>query len=119
MFALEPIGEQQLSIATFGLTKDSSQNYPVVEVSMKLNHSFLLCISLYVVPAICEPLVSQPVSVCVSEYLHLRALQLADDSDGTSNLEDRYTCGVRPLLGVSYGMSDQGCLWPCCHSNQT
>ena len=37
--------------------------------------------SLYVVPVIYTPLMSQPLSVCASEYPHLKALQLADGGD--------------------------------------
>ena len=46
-----------------------------------------MCLSLYVVPVICEPLVSQPISACANEYQHLAALDLADYSDRSSCLE--------------------------------
>ena len=39
----------KLSIATFESTTDSPQNYPIVEVRMKLNHSSPLGMLLYVV----------------------------------------------------------------------
>jgi len=49
------------------------------------NHPLFL--SLYVVPVICEPLVSQPIATCVSESHHLSSLDLADYSDGETSLE--------------------------------
>lgn len=39
---------------------------------------------------------SQPLSVCASEYPHLKALQLADDSDGSSGPE------VNMLVGSDF-----------------
>ena len=38
------------------------------------------------VPHICEPLISQPISICQDEYEHLKGLELADASDGQSGL---------------------------------
>ena len=38
--------------------------------------------SLYVVPTICQPLVSQPIGTCAAEAQHPASLDLADYSDG-------------------------------------
>ena len=44
-------------------------------------------LSLYVVPMICEPLVSQPISACAREDQHLASLDLADYSESEHSLE--------------------------------
>lgn len=85
--ALEPKGVQQLSIATFGSDRERLQTCSVVEVGMRMRNFPPLCLSLYVVPTICEPLVSQPIATCVSEGCHLASLDLADYSDGETSLE--------------------------------
>lgn len=54
---------------------------------MRMKNFPPLCLSLYVVPTICEPLVSQPIASCVSDGCHLATLDLADYSDGESSLE--------------------------------
>ena len=41
-----------------------------------------LVLSLYVVPTICQPLVSQPIATCAAEAQHLASLNLADYTDG-------------------------------------
>ena len=87
MLALESVGEQKLAISTFGSTQEQQQSCPVVKVGMKVNGSPPMNLSLFVVPVVCEPLFSQPVSVCVSEYPHLASLSLADETDGASRLD--------------------------------
>lgn len=42
---------------------------------------------MYVVHIICEPLVSQPISICISEFPKLATLDLADNANGSSLLE--------------------------------
>ena len=53
-------------------------------------------LSLYVVPTIYEPLVSQPISACARENQHLASLDLADFSKGDHNLD------VDILVGSDY-----------------
>ena len=52
--------------------------------------------SLHVVPAICEPISSQPISVSVEAHDHLLRLDLADSADGSSRLP------VDILVGCDY-----------------
>jgi len=79
LLELQLTGEQLLSIANFGLNREQLQVYPIVEV-----------------PMICEPLVSQPIAICVAENRHLASLDLADFSDGEASLE------VNVLIGSNY-----------------
>ena len=53
-------------------------------------------LSLYVVPMICEPLVSQPIAACAKENQHLASLDLADYSESDQSLE------VDILIGSDY-----------------
>lgn len=96
LLKLQPVGEQRLSIATFGSSRERIQTYPIVEVGMRVKESSPLRLSLYVVPMICEPLVSQPIATCVAESQHLASLELADHADGETNLD------VDVLVGSDY-----------------
>lgn len=87
MLSLESTGDQKLSIATFGSTQQHLKACPMVKVGMKVKDSTTLHLSLFVVPVICDPLVSQPISVCASQYPHLASLDLADEAEGNANLE--------------------------------
>ena len=96
MLSLKPVGEQRLSIATFVSAQEHIQACPIVKGGMRVRECTPMHLSLYVVPMICEPLVSQSISVCVSEYPHIASLDLADESDGASMLE------VDMLIGSDY-----------------
>ena len=80
---LEVVGEQPLSIATFGSDKGCSRVCPIVTVGLCLR-SYPL--SLYVMPTICEPLVGQPILACINQHPHLMGLELADSSGNKSPL---------------------------------
>ena len=53
-------------------------------------------LTLYVMPTICEPLVGQPISVCVKEYPHLMGLELADSVEPGSSMP------IDVLIGSDY-----------------
>ena len=53
-------------------------------------------LTLYVMPTICEPLVGQPISVCVKQYPHLMGLELADSVESGSSMP------VDILIGSDY-----------------
>ena len=56
--------EQRLLIATFGSTQEEPKVRPIVKIGMAGKGYPPMQLSLYVVPMICEPLVSQPISAC-------------------------------------------------------
>ena len=93
---LESSEEQLLSIATFGSQKEQSKVCPVVDVRMCLKGYPPMLLSLYVVPTICEPLVSQPITACVQQSKAFSGLDLADHSDGNGSLQ------VDMLIGSDY-----------------
>ena len=55
-----------------------------------------MLLSLYVVPTVCDPLVSQPVTACVQKSEAFSALDLADGSDDEGNIQ------VDMLIGLDY-----------------
>ena len=84
---IEPDGEQPLSIATFGSTKEGPKLCPIVSVGMLLKGCPDMTVSLFNVPIICDPLVCQPIDVCINQKPHLKGLELADWADKGSTLE--------------------------------
>ena len=80
-------GTQCLSIVTFGAEKEGSKNCDVVRVAMKTREGPDMELVLFAVPTICEPLASQPISLCAERYDYLSQLRLADPSSNESQME--------------------------------
>ena len=74
----------------------SSKLVEVVRVGMKLNGSVTKELIVYAVPHICEPLSSQPVTLCVDKYEHLANLDLADPADENDQM------AIDMLIGSDY-----------------
>ena len=55
-----------------------------------------MTMSLFVIPMICEPLVGQPIDMCINQKPHLKGFELADWTDKGSKLE------VDILIGSDY-----------------
>ena len=96
LLGLESSGEQLLSIATFGSRKEQTKVCPIVDVRMCLKGYPPILLSLYVVPTICEPLVSQPITACIQQSKAFSGLDLANHSDGEGSLQ------VDMLIGSDY-----------------
>lgn len=96
LLALAPEREQCLSVATFGATREEPRTCQVVQVGVRMRDGSTLQLSLFAVPMICEPLVSQPVTASAEIHHHLVSLDLADCSDGESAM------GVDVLVGSDY-----------------
>ena len=96
LLALEPIGEQLLSIATFGSNKEQAKVCTIVNVGMCLKGYSPMSLCLYVVPTICDPLMSQPIAACIKNSISFKGLDFADYSDGKSSLR------VDVLIGSDY-----------------
>ena len=93
---MDPGGEQQLSIAAFGSTRGGPKVCPIVNVGILLKGYPNMTLSLFVVPMICEPLIGQPINVCINQNPHLTGLELADWAEQGSKLE------VDVLIGSDY-----------------
>ena len=87
LLSLELSGEQQLSITTFGSNREQMKVCPIVNVGMQLKHCPPMLLMLYVVPTICEPLVSQPITACIERNSKFKGLDLADYSDGSTTVD--------------------------------
>lgn len=96
LLKLDSEGEQRLSIATFGSTREDPKVCAVVKIGMELKGYPHLYPSLFVVPMICEPLVGQPISECIKGNQHLTSLELADLAESGSTL------AVDILIGSDY-----------------
>ena len=78
ILSLDLEDEQQLSIAAFGSTRGAPQVCPIVKVGILLKGYPSMTMSLFIVPVICDPLISQPIDVCIEQNPHLTGLELAD-----------------------------------------
>ena len=87
MLNVDPKGEQQLLIAAFGSARGGLKVCPIVEVGIMLKGHPSMTVSLFVVSMIREPLISQPIELCIAQNPHLTGLQLADWADQGSRLE--------------------------------
>ena len=93
MLNIAPDGEQQLSIAVFGSARGTPKVCPIVNTGILLKGHPSITVSLFVVPIICDPLISQP---WTSQNPHLNRLELADWAYQESTLE------VDILIGSDY-----------------
>ena len=96
LLSLEPTGEQLLSIATFVSSREQMNVCKIVNVGMCLRGYPPMLVSLYVVPTICDPLVSQPIATCIEKTNSFKGLDFANYSDGKSSLQ------VDVLIGSDY-----------------
>ena len=96
MLNLDPDGEQQLSIAAFGSARGGTKVCPIISVGVILKGYPSLNMSLFIVPTICEPLIGQPIDVCIEQNPHLTGLELADWAVQGSKLE------VDMLIGADH-----------------
>ncbi len=84
--ALKPEGTQRVSIFTFGSARRSSHDCELDKVMMETTDGEIE-LRLLTVPVICEPLATQPITLCVDSYEHLSELRLADSLDGSSPMD--------------------------------
>lgn len=90
------MGQQSMSILTFGSTKRLDQSCKVVQIWMKLKDGSDHYLELFTEPTICKHLTSQPIAFCIERYGHLSRLNLTDYSDGDSEM------GVDILIGTDH-----------------
>ena len=94
--SLKSVSEQCLSIAAFGSRGEDPKMCEIVRVGVRSKFGPDKELTLFVVPHICDALTAQPISVCAETYSHLAQLDLADASDGHSQME------VDILVGCDY-----------------
>lgn len=85
--ALTTEAERPLTIMTFGSTREQSRICRLVRLGLATRDGTPKHLMLFTVPTICEPITSQPISVCCSNFEHLAGIDLADSSNGRGSLE--------------------------------
>ena len=103
--ALEAEGEQ---LTAFGSNEPSTQKCVIVRVGMSLHNSPDQELQLFAVPSICGPLTAQPIPLFVTEYDHLSHLELADSSDGKSDLSIDILIGADHYWDIVTGEIKRG-----------
>ena len=78
---------ESLWIKTFGNTENYDSTCDVVKLALDTKDHGTLKITALVVPVICNPLTSQPISQSQERYDHLIGLELADSADTSDALE--------------------------------
>ena len=83
---LEPTGGQTLSIAAFGASKEQIQVCPIVSIGLCKRGYPDTTLLFHVVPTICNPLTSQPITASVEANEHFVNLEFADSAEGSAYL---------------------------------
>ncbi len=84
---LSPMRSESLLVKTFGSTQGLEMRCDVVELGLRVKDGGLLTLTAVVVPFICNPLSSLPISDSGVCYPHLSGLDLADSAKGGDLLE--------------------------------
>ena len=108
LLRLVPKGQQSMSILTFGSTQRLDQSCEIVQIGMKLRDGSDQFLELFTVPTICEPLTSQPIALCTGKYGHLSQLELADYSDGDSEMSVDILIGADHYWNLTTGRTVRG-----------
>ena len=87
ILGLQNVRMQHLSIATFGTTRGVPRNCEVVRVGVTTRSGKGEELELFIVPHICEPLLTQPIDFCSKQYSHLTPLNLADTNSSDTPVE--------------------------------
>ena len=106
--SLATAGEQCMSIMTFGSSEEKPQVCKFVKIGLTLRCGEAQQLTLFTVPTICEPLSSQPISFCQSNYKHLSGLDLADTADGSCRLEVDILVGSDQYWDLITGRTHRG-----------
>ena len=85
--ALMALGEQHMTIATFGATRSDKRVCKYVRVGLKVKYGQVWVLILLSVLKICEPLTAHPLADSKEIYPHLSGLKLADDSGDAQKLK--------------------------------
>ena len=98
---------ERLSIKTFGSAEGHDTECAVVELDLLAKSGERLGLSALVVPFICPPMTSQPVSLCRERHKHLLELDLADTADAG----DQHAYRVRLLLDSGHRQNTERKKW--------
>lgn len=79
--------EKSLTIMTFGSKREQTRVCNLVRLGLTMKDGTSKQLKLFTVPMICEPIISQPISICCNNFDHLAGMDLADYSNGNESLE--------------------------------
>ena len=85
--SLFAVGTESLQIKTFGSSESHNTSCDVVQLGLATKDDGILQMTALVVPFICHPLTSQPISLSGQHYGHLEGLDLADSANACDTLE--------------------------------
>ena len=94
--AVQARERRMMSIMTFGSGERKTQEYDVIKIGVVTREGENEEMELSTVPLVCQPLLSQPIDLCKSDYQHLHDLELADSSAEGESMQ------VDLLIGVDY-----------------
>ena len=93
---LRKMRSEFMIIKTFGSDKDDHRACDIVELRIMMKNGNSLMVPTVVVPHICDPVQTQPITSCQSIYKHLANLELADATNSAAKLQ------IDVLIGSDY-----------------
>ena len=101
-------GKQSMTVMTFGSTTEQRHLCELMRLNIALKNGQQKQFKLFTVPVICEPLSSQPVTLCQDTFDHIMNLDLADPSDGCSQLDVDILIGSDQYWDLATGNTCRG-----------
>ena len=93
---LRKLRSEFMIIKTFGSDKGDHRACDIVELRIMMKNGDSLTVPTVVVPHICDPVQTQPITSCQSIYRHLANLELADATNSATELQ------IDVLIGSDY-----------------
>ena len=90
------VRSESMVIKTFGSDKSDHRTCDIVELKLLTRDGGSLTFPTVVVPHICDPVQTQPITPCKDVYQHLFGLEFADSGDGATELQ------INILIGSDY-----------------
>ena len=109
---LKENSKETLLVKTFAADEGKVQVCSLVDLSVMTRDGLDMCLSLLLIPTICEPLTGQPINYATSRFQYLSGLDLADSSDGKDCLEVGVLIGVDQYWKIVTGKVVKGIAGP-------
>ena len=110
--SLKSDGKQSMTVMTFGSSVEQSHVSSLVKLDIALKNGQTEQLNLLTVPLICEPISSQPVTLCQDTFDHIVDLDLADPVDGCSQLDVDILIGSDQYWSLATGKTLRGSKGP-------
>ena len=106
--SLRRMRSECMIIKTFGSDKEDRKTCDVVELGILTRSGTPQRLSVVVVPHICDPVHTQPISAAKEMYEHVSGLDLADSGEATGKLEIDVLIGSDQYWGLVTGRVTKG-----------